>query len=154
MTMATIWVFGWVLESPMPAIAIDSDFSQPQLRRRTLRVAVLLAAVCILNGLDLVFTLFADRIDMGKDALFVELNPVADAFLRTGLIPSLICFKILMVLCGLGLLWKLRYSRLAVPACWLLLAAYICLSVRWYEWVSDVNKDLEVQTTSAVPMDP
>src|SRR4051794_3813508 len=100
----------------MSAISVFPDYSQPSLTNRldyrSLRIGVLLGAVCVLNLLDLVYTLFANRIGM-----LHEMNPLADAFLQTGLTPSLVCFKILMMLCGLGLLWKVRENKLVVPAC-------------------------------------
>jgi hypothetical protein len=106
---------------------------------RDFRVAVLLAGVIILNFTDLLYTLFADRIGM-----LDEMNPIAAVFLQTGLRPSLICFKLLMILCGAGMLWKLRHSRWAIPACWVLVIAYSGLSVLWYIWVRDVTISLEV----------
>ena len=134
----------------MSAIPVFSDYSRPTLTPRldfrALRVGVLLTAVCILNGVDLVYTLFANRIGM-----LHEMNPLADAFIQTGLTPSLICFKLLMMICGLGLLWKVRENKLVIPACWLLFVTYVGLSVLWYLWVSSVNHDMEVRIANALP---
>jgi hypothetical protein len=116
-----------------------------RLDHRTAQVAVLLGAVAVLNFVDLFCTLFAQRI--GE---LSELNPLADVFLRLGLVPSLICYKILMVFCGLGVLWKGRRSRLCVPACWVLLAVYVSLSILWYAWANEVSGSMEVELSSAV----
>ncbi len=135
----------------MSAFAFFPDYSLPSLKRtidwRGIRIAFLLAAVSILNAIDLVYTLFAHRINM-----LHELNPLADAFLQTGLTPSLVCFKILMMLCGLGLLWKVRECKLVIPACWLLFIVYAGLGVTWCIWVSNVNSDMELQIANAIPM--
>jgi len=117
-----------------------------RLDRRSLRVAILLLAIAILNAIDLIYSLFAQRIGM-----LYEMNPVIAAFLREGLLPSLVCFKILMVLCGLGILWKLRHCRLTVPACWVLLIVYAWLGVVWIQWVHTVNQTYELRLTSALP---
>jgi hypothetical protein len=102
--------------------------------RRTLRVLVLLLAVAILNAIDLLYTLVANSIHQ-----LHEMNPLAAVFLQQGLISSLISFKLLMVICGLGMLWKLRSSRLTLPACWVLLLAYSYLGLVWYQWVNVIS---------------
>ena len=124
---------------PPPALA-------HRLNLHALRVAVLLLAVAILNALDLLYTLFAQRIDQ-----LYELNPITAAFLNAGLFPSFICFKILMVLCGLGILWKMRASRLTLPACWILFFAYAWLGLIWIQWVSTINTTYELRLSSALP---
>ncbi len=131
-------------------------FARPRLawraNRRSFRIAFLIAAVAVLNGVDLVYTVFADHLARANHSdLFREDNPIAGVFLQLGLVPSLICFKILMVFCGLGLLWKVRRSRWAVPACWLLLAAYVMLSIMWCIWVNDANATMEMRLASPVP---
>jgi hypothetical protein len=147
------------------AIVCDysAPFPLPQLVRRpvgkafdgrSLRIMVLLIAVGILNLIDLVYTVFAHRLGVGSNLdMLNETNPLAAVFLSQGLVSSLVCFKILMVMCGLGMLWKLRESKLAVPACWLLLIAYSYLGLVWYHWVTDVNHYYEQQITSAFPIE-
>jgi hypothetical protein len=134
----------------MSAIASGITLLTPRLSAprdfRTLRVSVLLLAVAILNAVDLAFTLFADRI-----SLLNEINPIAAAFLQAGLTPSLVCFKILMVTCGLGMIWRLRHSRLAIPACWILFLAYAGLAVIWYIWVRDVTFGGELRFSQLAP---
>ena len=120
-----------------PSVTVD---------RRSLRIAYLITAVGILNLMDLYCTLTANRMGM-----LDEMNPLAATFISLGLTPSLICYKILMVGCGLGILWKARHNRLVVPACWLLLGTYISLSVLWYMWVCTVRSDLGYRIANAMP---
>jgi hypothetical protein len=94
-----------------------------------LRIAMLLFVLAMLNLVDLAYTLFAHHIGWLN-----EMNPVADAFLSQGLEPSLICYKLLMVIAGSTMLWRLRGSSWAAPACWLLVAANVGMSVLWYLW--------------------
>jgi hypothetical protein len=106
---------------------------------RAMRVGMLLLAVLILNAMDLAYTMTAHQMGMLK-----EMNPIADGFFKAGLEPSLICFKILMVLCGTCMLWKLRSSRWVVPACWLLVITYAALGLVWYDWVQNITVGMEV----------
>jgi len=115
-------------------------------RQRALRVGMLLAAVIILNLMDLAYTLFAHRIGMLEEA-----NPLAETFLRLGLTPSLICYKLLLVICGLMILWRLRLSRWVPAALWVLVFAYGGLSVMWYAWVKDVTYIYETQAAVVSP---
>lgn len=114
---------------------------QGPISTRAVRVAVLLSVVAVLNVVDLAYTLFADRIGMLN-----EMNPIADTFLKANLRPSLVCFKILMLICGLGLIWKSRRSRLAVPACWVLVIAYAALGVVWYAWTQQAEANIYLTT--------
>ena len=94
---------------------------------------LLLVLVAILNGVDLVYTLFAHRLGMLN-----EMNPLAATFLREGLEPSLVSFKLLMILAGGYLLWRSRRSLWSVAGCWILVLAYGGLSVTWYRWSQEV----------------
>ncbi len=116
-----------------------------RLDSRSVRVGVLLAAIAILNGIDLIYTLFAHNIGM-----LDEMNPVTAALFGSGFYDSAIGFKIIMVGCGLGILWKLRYSRLAIPACWVLLLTYMWLGTVWVQWVRLVNSTFEMRLSSAL----
>jgi hypothetical protein len=118
-----------------------------QENERTFRILALFLAILVLNALDLVYTLFAHRIGM-----LDEVNPLAETFLRLGLTPSLICYKLLLVLCGLMILWRLRLSRWVPAALWLLVFAYVALSVMWYLWVKDVTYIYETQASAATPL--
>ncbi|HVT82311.1 MAG TPA: hypothetical protein VHM90_16835 [Phycisphaerae bacterium] len=120
--------------------------------RRSIRILVLMAAVMVLNAIDLDYTVFANSMTVnGVSDMFREMNPLGAVFLQLGLVPSLVCFKILMVFCGLGLLWKVRRSKWAVPACWLLLVAFVGLSVMWCVWIGDANQALETQLALSAP---
>jgi hypothetical protein len=127
------------LRARLPALAKRLDL-------KSLRVAVLLLAVAILNVLDLLLTIFAHSINQLN-----EVNPFTGVFLQAGLFPSFICFKILMVFCGVGILWKMRFSRLTIPACWVLLISYAWLGLVWIQWVRTINQTYEFRLTSALP---
>ncbi len=125
------------------------SLSLPTLTRRldarSVRVGVLLAAIAILNGIDLIYTLFAQNIGM-----LDEMNPVTAGLFGSGFYGSAIGFKIVMVVCGLGILWKLRYSRLAIPACWVLLITYVWLGTVWVQWVRLINSTFEMRLSSSL----
>jgi hypothetical protein len=112
---------------------------------RSWRVALMLLALAILNGVDLAYSLFADRINQLN-----ELNPVMAALLGVGPGPF-VAFKILMVICGLSLLWKFRYCRLTIPACWVLFVAYVSLGIVWVQWVQTISGAYEIRLSSAIP---
>ncbi|HVX86689.1 MAG TPA: DUF5658 family protein [Phycisphaerae bacterium] len=105
---------------------------------RAQRIALLLALLAILNFVDLYCTLFAYHLGMLQ-----ELNPVAAAFLTVGLKPSFICYKLVMLIAGSTMLWKLRSSGWTLPACWILVAAYAWLALVWYRWIHEVTPFLE-----------
>jgi hypothetical protein len=104
----------------------------------SLRVGVLLGAIAILNGIDLVYTLFAENIGM-----LHEMNPITAAFLQRGLYGGAACFKILTVAAGIGILWRLRHHRLTLPVCWVLLITYVWLGTVWVQWVRLITDTLE-----------
>lgn len=140
------------LSLPTPLVSgghappLSPRLAQPPRHSHALRVLLLLLALAMLNGVDLLYTVAANHI---QPQLFDEMNPLAELFLRQGMIRSLIGFKVLLALGGLGMLWKLRSSRLTLPACWGLLFAYAYLGVIWYQWVCVVNDTLEVRMSVA-----
>jgi hypothetical protein len=105
---------------------------------RARRIALLLFLLNTLSLTDLLCTLFAYRIGM-----LHEMNPVANAFLVAGLEPSFICYKLVLMIAGSTMLWKLRGSTWALPACCVLVSAYAGLTVVWYEWVRTITPILE-----------
>jgi hypothetical protein len=115
---------------------------------RSLRVGVLLMALAILNGVDLIYTVFAQQIDQLE-----EVNPVVAALLHLGGggVGMVVAFKVVLVSGSLGLLWKFRHNRLTVAACWLLMVAYVSLGVVWIVWANAVNSTFEMQLSSAFP---
>ena len=133
----------FLLLRPTDALTLSSPLGTPgRLDSRPYHIALLLSLVAILNGVDLAYTLFAHRIGM-----LDEMNPLAESFLSQGLEPSLICYKLLMVIAGSTMLWRLRRSGWAIPACWLLIVAYSALAVLWYVWISDIMGFLEARLT-------
>ena len=107
---------------------------------RALHIGLLLALLALLNFVDLACTLFAHRL-----GLLDEMNPLAESFLGQGLEPSLISYKLLMILAGSTMLYRVRRSGWAIPACWLLITAYCALSIMWYLWMRDVTWSLEAR---------
>ena len=131
-------IYGIPLRVRLPALVKRLD-------QRSLRVAYLLAAVALLNALDLLLTVFAHSINQ-----LYEANPFIGVFLQLGLFPSFICFKILMIFCGLGILWKMRSSRLAIPACWVRVISYAWLGLVWIQWFRTINMTYEYRLSSAL----
>lgn len=109
-------------------------------QRRAFRLAGLLVLLGVLNGLDLAYTLFAYHIGM-----LDEMNPIASAYLAAGLKPSFIAYKLLMYLAGSVMLWRVRKSAWAAPACWLLVGVYVGLGVLWWQWAREVERIYEVR---------
>ncbi|HUO09086.1 MAG TPA: DUF5658 family protein [Phycisphaerae bacterium] len=137
----------------LPAISSRPAFPStlpelPALRvfreRNGVRIATLLVVLGMLNGIDLAYTLFAHQIGMLQ-----ELNPLAAAYLTAGLMPSFVAYKLLMFLAGAVMLWRVRKSAWAGPACWLLVAVYAGLGVLWYEWVREVLRMYETHLALA-----
>jgi len=114
----------------------------PPASARTLRIASLLVLLAILNAVDLACTLFAHRIGW-----LHEMNPIAETFLSQDLEPSLISYKLLMCIAGSTMLWRLRHSRLALAACWFIVAANCALTLLWYLWSKEVIFTYETRLT-------
>jgi hypothetical protein len=109
------------------------------LHNNTPRTAGLLLLLALLNAVDLAYTLFAHKIGW-----LGEMNPLAETFLSQNL-PSLIAFKILLVVAGSAMLWRLRRCPWAPAACWIVVAAYVTLAVLWYLWVREVTWSYETR---------
>lgn len=99
------------------------------LLRRSVRVALLLSAVSLLNAFDLVFTILAAR--MGG---LIELNPLAAVIVESGSHAALGAFKCLLVGPGLLVLWCCRRHRVSELGCWMLTLLFVGLSYRWYHY--------------------
>jgi hypothetical protein len=122
---------------PYPGDVLPAPRLQPELRAKRdpgLRTAALLLLLALLNAVDLAFTLFAHKIGWLN-----EMNPVAEVFLSQNLLPSLIAFKLLMVIAGSTMLWRLRHCNWAPAACWILVIAHVSLGVLWYLWAREVS---------------
>jgi hypothetical protein len=113
-----------------------------RLDSRALHIVLLLPLLALLNLVDLSCTLFAHHI-----GLLDEMNPFAESFLGQDLEPSLISYKLLMLLAGSTILFRARQSGWAIPACWLLITAYSALALTWYFWVRDITWTMEARLT-------
>jgi len=108
----------------------DADGWLPRLadwmaESRTHRVIVLVLAIWLLNGFDLVFTILAYQ-----QGLLHEENPVARQLLRQG--PwSISFYKIAMVLIGSYPLLRFRAARITELGALVVLIAYATLAVHW-----------------------
>ncbi len=111
---------GWLFTLPL----ID--------RHRARRVAELISILWLLAMADLAFTLWAHRF-----TAFHELNPVARYFLKQGLIPSLILFKLVVTLIGTRVFWVVRRDGRAEVALWAMVGVYVALAVRWGLYTSN-----------------
>ncbi len=104
--------------------------------RRGRRVVLLLAAVWLLNGFDLTFTLIANA-----HGRFLEMNPVA-AVLLSGPALAVVIYKAALVAFGTAILLWVRRHSISELACWFLLATNVYVAVRWslyfdYLWIAD-----------------
>jgi hypothetical protein len=95
-------------------------------RRR--RVIWLLAAVWLLNIFDLEFTVRAH--ELGS---FTELNPLAAGMLSMPW-SYLAAFKFISVGVGTLILMCLSRHHIAELGSWLLVAAYVFVAARWYQY--------------------
>jgi hypothetical protein len=126
-----------------PLDAAPAALLQPDRRaahKTAFRIAGLLFLLAILNAVDLAYTLFAHKIGW-----LHEMNPVAEVFLSQNLLPSLISFKLLMVIAGSTMLWRLRHCSWAPAACWVLVLAHVALAVLWYLWTREVTWTYETR---------
>lgn len=96
--------------------------------RRPMRVLLLLAAVWIVNGFDLGFTLFARQ-----TTWFTELNPAADWALRQGTAVAVL-FKVLLVGTASAILWRCRRLALSEGLLWVFALMCVGLSLRWHNY--------------------
>lgn len=97
--------------------------------RRARRMGELIVAVCLLSTCDLIFTLWAHHF-----TAFRELNPLARQMLQSGMIGSLVFFKIGLTAMGAMIFWRLRHCLPAEIGIWLVLTAYVLLTFRWSDY--------------------
>ena len=93
------------------------------------RTGELLVALWVLSIADLCFTLWAHLFTP-----FHELNPIANAMLGRGLIPSLIIYKLTVTLIGTAIFWRTRQHAKARFALFGLVFVYVLLAVRWNDY--------------------
>lgn len=92
--------------------------------KRSRLVFQLLAVLVLLNALDLLFTLLAQRTGQ-----FIELSPVGDRMITNPVVLGF--YKTTLVALGAGILLFLRHRRAAEVTAWWLCALYILVLVRW-----------------------
>jgi hypothetical protein len=126
---------------PPGGVPLNHSSSGHRINLRTIRIAVLLGVVIALNFTDLAYTLFAQSIGM-----LHEQNPIAAGFLTLNQGQTLICYKLLMVLAGTSILWKLRRHRMTVVGCWVLVSAYASLGVVWWMWTRQISQIFDMGT--------
>ncbi|MGB9626498.1 MAG: DUF5658 family protein [Phycisphaerae bacterium] len=97
-------------------------------RNRPRRVLLLLAAVWIVQGFDLGFTLVAHQ-----SGTFAELNPAGGWLLQRGPV-AVIVFKAALVLLASVILWCGRTRLLSECLLWLVAAACVGLALRWRDY--------------------
>lgn len=94
---------------------------------RAHRVICLVAGIWLLNAFDLILTLLAH-----SQGVLDEENPVARTLLGMGT-PSLVLFKIGLVLIGTYPLLRYRRARITELGTLVILVAYALLAVHWRE---------------------
>ena len=124
-----------------PLEASGRPLKQMQNDHASIRVGVLLGVIGLLNLTDLRYTLFAYHAGILK-----ELNPLAAHLIRLDVESSLVCFKLLTMLVGSFILWKVRRSPWAGGACWLLVVVYTGLALMW---ISCIHSYLCIQRGGA-----
>jgi hypothetical protein len=114
---------------------------------RSMRVGLLLVGLALLNGVDLVYSVFAQQIHQ-----LYEVNPLIAPLLRHGEggLGLVIAMKVVLVAMGLAVLWRLRHNWLTLPACWVLMIAYGSLGVVWMAWARTISSTMELQLSSTV----
>lgn len=114
---------------------------------RRLRMLALLTAIVVLSAGDLVLTIG----HMSTTGMY-EANPLVAGLARmTESSLSIVNFKALTVLVGVGLLYRLRRYGSAELAAWLVAAVLVALSIQWHLYTSEIsNMSLMVQVELAV----
>lgn len=97
---------------------------------RPRRVLLLLAAVWIIQGFDLGFTVFAHEYGM-----FLELNPLGAWALQYGPIGAIL-FKAAMLAFSSIILWCFRKRLLSECLLWLVVFACVGLALRWQNYIA------------------
>ncbi|MBU0638330.1 MAG: hypothetical protein KKB50_05650 [Planctomycetes bacterium] len=93
---------------------------------RSRRVLLALAAIWIINLLDLGYTLL-ESLHSG----FIELNPVAARLIGESS-AALVGYKMALLLISSTILLICRRHRVAELSCWLLLAVYLYVAICWW----------------------
>ena len=94
---------------------------------RSHRVICLVAGIWLINAFDLMLTVLAHQ-----QGLLQEENPIARHLLQKG-VPSIVLFKIGLVLIGSYPLLRFRRARITELGTLVILVAYALLAVHWSE---------------------
>ncbi|MBN1490838.1 MAG: hypothetical protein JXA69_13050 [Phycisphaerae bacterium] len=111
---------------------------------RPRRVLLLLAAVWIIQGFDLGFTVFAYEYGM-----FQELNPLGAWALQYGPIGAIL-FKAAMLAFSSVILWCFRKRLLSECLLWLVVFACVGLALRWQNYI-EILAENPANTPLGVP---
>lgn len=113
---------------------------------RSRRIILALAAIWVINVFDLGFTLHESQ-----RYHFVELNPVAASMLRDA--PHLlVAYKISLVTIASAILIALRRERVCELGCWLILAVYGCVGVRWMFYYEELLATIPDPAINVCPL--
>jgi hypothetical protein len=102
-------------------------------RARSRRMAQGLCVLCVLSVADLAFTLWAHLCTP-----FHELNPLAKALLDGDQLAVLVLLKLFSTTLGATIFWRLRGHARAEMGMWLVVAAYVLLTLRWSSYTAGV----------------
>jgi len=100
---------------------------------RTRRVVQGICLLWLLSVADLFFTLWAHLFTP-----FQESNPLAAALLDTDRLAALILMKLILTTVGATIFWRLRKHGRAEAALWLVVVAYVFLTLRWSTYTTGV----------------
>ncbi len=93
---------------------------------RVRRVCALIAALWVLSGADLLFTLWAHLFTP-----FHEMNPIARSMLVSGQYTTLVLFKLVATGVAHAIFWRLRGRARSEAALWLMVGVFVALAMRW-----------------------
>ena len=114
---------------------------------RSHRVILLVLGIWLLNGFDLAFTVIAHQ-----QGMLHEENPLARHMLKHGT-PSVILFKIGLVLIGSYPLLRFRAARISELGAFTILFAYVLLAVHWAQVVDlyavTINSGMDLKNFAA-----
>jgi hypothetical protein len=100
---------------------------------RARRVIQGISILWLLSLSDLGFTLWAHSFTP-----FTELNPIAAALLDQGALGVLVTMKVGLTFLGASIFWHLRGYGRAEIAMWLVVLAYVLLTIRWSSYTVGV----------------
>lgn len=115
---------------------------------RAFRILFALCGIWFISACDLLFTVSESAFQH-----FSELNPLAAMFVDCP--PALLAiYKLSLLTFGTVLLVALRRHRASETGCWVLLAAYVLLALRWFVYFQGLystRDNLIVSTLAYLP---